>query len=222
MSFNNTDITNNDPVKDAITEARRTQIHDAAAQVFADKGFHKATIKDVARAAGVADGTIYNYFKSKQDLMVAMVAQFAELSQLVGQISQLAEVASPEQLLKGIFTNRIELVMRNRTQIQAIMPQVLSDPELRTLFYQELMQPTIAKIEAVWQQKRDQGQIRDLDPHIVVQTILGMFIGMTILDLVTNSTLTGHEPEVIDTISSIMLHGIMPADDQTEAVSKES
>src|SRR5260370_38187002 len=43
---------------------------DAAIKVFAERGFHTATVAEIARGAGVADGTIYLYFKSKDDLLL--------------------------------------------------------------------------------------------------------------------------------------------------------
>jgi|GEM_PF-3133717 len=51
--------------REKMIEARRTQILLGAAQVFAQKGFHGATIKEVAQAAEVAEGTIYNCFTDK-------------------------------------------------------------------------------------------------------------------------------------------------------------
>ena len=53
-----------DPIQELVKKARRNQILDAATKVFAEKGFHSTTIKDIAREAGIADGTIYNYFGS--------------------------------------------------------------------------------------------------------------------------------------------------------------
>src|SRR5438067_11510326 len=51
---------------------KRTRIMDAAIKVFAERGFHSATVAEIARAAGVADGTIYLYFKSKDDLLLRL------------------------------------------------------------------------------------------------------------------------------------------------------
>jgi TetR/AcrR family fatty acid metabolism transcriptional regulator len=51
---------------------RKVQIIDAAIKVFADKGFYNATVADVARTAGIADGTIYLYFKNKDDLLISL------------------------------------------------------------------------------------------------------------------------------------------------------
>jgi TetR/AcrR family fatty acid metabolism transcriptional regulator len=54
---------------DRLAAVRREHLLDAATRVFAAKGFNGATIRDVARAAGVADGTIYNYFANKEALL---------------------------------------------------------------------------------------------------------------------------------------------------------
>ncbi|RAS69836.1 TetR family transcriptional regulator [Lentzea atacamensis] len=59
--------------KEATTEQRRAQILAAAAAVFAGKGFHKARMDDVARAAGLGKGTVYWYFASKEELAISLV-----------------------------------------------------------------------------------------------------------------------------------------------------
>jgi len=51
---------------------KKDLIIDAAIQVFAEKGFYLAKVADVARKAGVADGTIYLYFKNKDDILISL------------------------------------------------------------------------------------------------------------------------------------------------------
>lgn len=51
---------------------RKNQIINAAIKVFANKGFYNSTVADVARVAGIADGTIYLYFKGKDDLLISL------------------------------------------------------------------------------------------------------------------------------------------------------
>src|SRR5256885_5281732 len=67
-----------DPIQEMLIAARRNQILDAATQVFAEKGFYRATIKDIARVAGIADGTIYTYFASKTDVLLAILKRLNE------------------------------------------------------------------------------------------------------------------------------------------------
>ncbi len=54
--------------EEVLAEFRSTEILEAARKVFAGKGFHDATIDDVAEAAGLAKGTVYLYYRSKRDL----------------------------------------------------------------------------------------------------------------------------------------------------------
>jgi len=51
---------------------KRETIIEAAVKIFAQKGFYNAKVNDVAKAAGVADGTIYLYFKNKDDLLICL------------------------------------------------------------------------------------------------------------------------------------------------------
>src|SRR5207245_8901537 len=70
-----------DSIQEQLIVARRNQILDAATKVFAEKGFHPTTIKDIARAAGIADGTIYNYFENKTALMLGLLDRMNESDQ---------------------------------------------------------------------------------------------------------------------------------------------
>jgi AcrR family transcriptional regulator len=72
-SMGSTDASGTAPERDSATEQRRTQILGAAATVFARKGFHKARMDDVARAAGLGKGTVYWYFASKEELAISLV-----------------------------------------------------------------------------------------------------------------------------------------------------
>ena len=57
-------------VKDQeLVKRRRRQIADAAVQLFIDKGFHKTTTRQIARAAGFSIGSLYEYFASKEDIL---------------------------------------------------------------------------------------------------------------------------------------------------------
>ena len=59
--------------KEEIAKRRREQILDAAMDVFSRKGFAMATTAEIAREAGLAEGTVYNYLPSKRELLIAVV-----------------------------------------------------------------------------------------------------------------------------------------------------
>src|SRR2546430_3426370 len=63
------------------TDRRRAQILAAASRVFARHGFHRATVRQVAQEAGIADGTVYLYFRSKRELLLALLGQLGRVGE---------------------------------------------------------------------------------------------------------------------------------------------
>src|SRR5919108_2558388 len=80
-SESRTNIHNRAPLRERLVAVRRDHILDAATQVFAAKGFQAATIREIARLAGVADGTIYTYFKNKAALLLGIMDRLNETEQ---------------------------------------------------------------------------------------------------------------------------------------------
>src|SRR5262245_8856517 len=70
-----------DPLQAQLVAARRNQILDAATRAFAKRGYHNTTIRQIAGEAGVADGTIYIYFKNKTDLLLGLLNRLNESEQ---------------------------------------------------------------------------------------------------------------------------------------------
>ena len=68
---------------------RREQILEAATKVFAEKGFRAARMQEVAATAGVANGTVYNYFASKDELLLALLEELSEHEWCAEQITEL-------------------------------------------------------------------------------------------------------------------------------------
>src|SRR4029450_2107646 len=78
---------------------RRQQIIEAALEVFSTKGFHKATNKDIAQAAGgISPGLIYWYFKDKEDLFLSIIRERAAIFQLADHPERLMELPPREGL----------------------------------------------------------------------------------------------------------------------------
>src|SRR5436853_7225319 len=88
--------------KDVIVEFRTSGILEASRKVFAERGFHEATVDDIAEAAGVAKGTVYLYYESKRD------GYFAALKFGIGQrysllLDELHKATTPEEKLKALI-----------------------------------------------------------------------------------------------------------------------
>jgi AcrR family transcriptional regulator len=114
---------------------RQSQILEAAARVFAEKGFRHATIRDVAEAAEVADGTIYNYFENKDALLNAIINQLAEAEQ------------QPLEVDPSRIADRMRQLRTQYDQVMAVLPEILGSPDLRERYYQQFVLPVVTMIE---------------------------------------------------------------------------
>src|SRR5215510_15771340 len=95
-----------------LVAVRRTQILDAATRVFASKGFNRATIRDVAQDAGVADGTIYNYFSNKTDLLFGLLDRLNDSERRPASLA-LAEEAPFSDYFRAYLRERVEALWSN-------------------------------------------------------------------------------------------------------------
>ena len=87
---------------------KRDRILTAAERIFARHGFFAAKVSDVAKEAGVADGTIYLYFKSKDDLLISLFER--RMRQLNGALKDAIAGKSPREQLRAFVRTYLQLV----------------------------------------------------------------------------------------------------------------
>jgi AcrR family transcriptional regulator len=85
-------------VPKAYLEARRNEILEAAFKCFMEKGFHNTTMQDIYTATGLSPGAVYNYFSSKEDIVVAAVNEFSDWS--LAPLSSLISENPDESFIK--------------------------------------------------------------------------------------------------------------------------
>src|SRR6202051_2003684 len=92
-----------------VVEDRREQIIDAAMHVFAQKGYSKATNKDIAYEAGITPGLIYYYFESKEALLNAILEDRSPLK-LVTSLPPQALALPPEKFFFMLIRQALDIV----------------------------------------------------------------------------------------------------------------
>ena len=102
---------------------KRSLITEAAIEVFAEKGFHQARVSDVARRAGVADGTIYLYFKNKEDLLLSIFEE--KMDGLLAQLGEILEgVDDPVERIRRFARFHFEQVRTNRSAAEVLQVEL--------------------------------------------------------------------------------------------------
>jgi AcrR family transcriptional regulator len=161
-------------LKERMVEHRRTQILLGAAKVFAEKGYHKATTKEIAQAAGVSEGTIYNYFDNKRELLLAMIELLA--LQSLKSIINTQPPADPKEFITIILRDRYQLAQERGYLIMPILAETFTDAELRQELYQKLAMPVAGFLERYIQTHIDSGLFRPVNPVIATRVFIGAIV----------------------------------------------
>lgn len=164
----------NDTFKEQMAEARRTQILMGAAQVFAEKGFHKATTKEIAKAAEVSEGTIYNYFDSKRELLFALIDLIGVRSLKVVVQDHINE--DPRLFLKAVLRDRYQLVQERGQFVAPILAEIVADADLREEVYKKIGRPIALQLEQYIQTQIEAGLFRRVNPVIVTRAFIGSML----------------------------------------------
>ncbi len=190
--------------------ARRDRILDAATRIFAEKGFERATIRDIAGAAGIADGTIYNYFANKSALLLALLDRLNETGQRESHFAAGSE-ADLSSFLRGYLKQRFATLTGSGSDIfRVLLSEVLVDRELRKRYYQEVLAPTFAIGERALLQQAEQGLSRPLDPVLTSRVLAGMVLGVLLLRLLGDPPLQEQWDDVPDVLATVILEGLLP------------
>jgi TetR/AcrR family transcriptional regulator, fatty acid metabolism regulator protein len=157
----------------AFVSDKREAILRAAIKVFAGKGYFNSKVADIAKEAGIADGTVYLYFKSKDEILHSFFDRAMEDFIAEGK-KELAELATPEEKLRRIAQLHLERLGADRDL--AIVFQV----ELRgsTKFMQEFSAAGFAEYLLIIQQTIEDGQKKgvfrnDLKPVVCAKILYG-------------------------------------------------
>jgi AcrR family transcriptional regulator len=197
-----------DLIQMQLIAARRSQILDAATQVFAAKGFHGATIRQIAQQAGIADGTIYIYFKTKTDLLLGILNRLNESEQREADIAQGVE-GDFANFFGAYLRHRMQLLDTNFQAFRAILPDLLNNPALRDHYYTQVIEPTFALAEPIFRTWSEQGKIKPVDPQLATRTITAMVAGLLLLRMLGDKVAAAQWAAFPDVMTALILHGLV-------------
>lgn len=149
------------------------QIIDAAVVVIAEHGYHQAQVSKIARQAGVADGTIYLYFKNKEDILISLFQE--KMGAFIEKIEQEIEgIQSPlEKLYILVRTHFSALADDPHMAVVTQLELRQSNKELRQRI-NEVLKGYLRLIDSIIIEGMEKGEFRnDLDVRLTRQMIFG-------------------------------------------------
>ncbi len=169
-------------VPKAYLEARRAEILEAAFSCFMEKGFHNTTMQDIYKAANLSPGAVYNYFSSKEDIVVAAVKTYSDWS-ILSLESLISE--NPDESLNNIIRFWLSLIKQD---------DISKGISVQLNFYAEATRNNVVREAVLESQDRTHDKLIELikyyqqtgvinarlDPLSIARAIMGMVFGIMI------------------------------------------
>jgi AcrR family transcriptional regulator len=164
-------------------ERRRQQILVAAKRVFSDKGFTKATIEEIAKGAELSSGTLYLYFRNKEELWVSLSLRV--LQYLLMRLEHIDDGLEPTEKLRALKEVLYDVyefdpsVVINMFHLQSsdilknLSPEMLSE-------IKGLSRKALDKISGIFQEGIREGSFVDRHPVALTDIVWGMFSGVVL------------------------------------------
>jgi TetR/AcrR family fatty acid metabolism transcriptional regulator len=157
---------------------KRARILKAAIKVFAKKGFHETKVAEIARAAGVADGTIYLYFKSKDDLLISLFEDHIE--QLNQELRRdLSELPDTPTRIRHVVRCQIGHIKDHRDLAEVLSVTLRQSNRFLRQFAAPKFTEYLDIIAEVITMGQERGEVReDVAPRVVARALFGALDGL--------------------------------------------
>ncbi|MFA5866538.1 MAG: TetR/AcrR family transcriptional regulator [Actinomycetota bacterium] len=159
-------------------KANRAAILNAALTTFVARGYHDTKVSEIAGHAGVAEGTLYNYFASKEELLLALFDEKwgGMLDDLRRKMSRLDD---PNDKLKVMFTTVVNLFRKDRELAEIFLVDVKQSSIFLNNYTVNRVVDFIDMIEEILEEGKRQGIYRkDLDAKVAKMVIFGAAQGI--------------------------------------------
>ena len=197
---------------------RRQQILNAALTLFAERGFHRTTTRDVARAAGVAEGTIYNHFENKAALLLGLLDPLNESDRRESDLARLQTI-DVRQSFRLYFAHRWAVFDDENLKImRVVLSEALVDPAVRALYLERIIAPTFALAEPYFARRAAAGDLNMADVPLTLRAIASTFLGLVTLRLLGDQPLQDGWEAVPDLLTTLLLDGLLPREGDPDGV----
>lgn len=159
---------------------KQWKILNAALEVFTEKGYSAATTSEIARKAGVAEGTIFRHFKTKKDILLATMIPIMQNMLGPGASTSLQELLERngnlpmEEILLIILEDRQKFFEKYSPLLRVIYVEANFHPELREVLVNEVIIKSQENLLRFLEKRQKAGDLRsDLDVWVMTRSLVG-------------------------------------------------
>ena len=195
---------------------KQRRVLDAAMEVFAERGYAGASTAEIAKRAGVAEGTVFKTYKTKKDLLLGIVApMFARTVAplLLDDVKQLlnAPHATLEDFLHALYRNRVDFIRSHQRIVRIAMQEVPFHDEVRELAKNTLAINVLPDVLAMLHRFQAKGELRkDADDMSIVRLIVGTFMAYVVTSVLVSPMHKWDDDAEVALMANVLARGLRP------------
>lgn len=187
---------------------KQKKIIEVAIATFAEKGYSNTPTSEIAKKAGVAEGTIFKHYGTKENLLLSIMIPFLKdffpmmAEELIGELMK--DKCSFEEFLRNLLINRSAFLSENREIFQVFIKEMFYKEELRNELLHNVLEVGAYYLIHVIEVFKQRGEIKDIPNESVLKMLITVIGGMFISNFVLLNKQFISEDEIEDAIFFIL------------------
>ena len=192
---------------------KQRQVLLSSLKLFSEIGFENTTASLIAKEAGVSEGTVFSYFKTKEGILEAILSTVLEqvIPDVIADFSEKKFTANQERFpvfLRSIVRDRLVFIQENQMQVKILLSRSFIDKTISSQLGNVIVHSIIKPISPVLNQFKENGVIRDWSNERIVRYILALSLSYVIPMMLNDKEDVNIDEavnEIVDCLSSALV-----------------
>lgn len=192
---------------------KQISILQAAIEIFSEKGYAAAATSEIAQKAGVAEGTIFRYYKTKKDLLLSIIGP--TMSRMLApfvlrNFNGVLDIPynTFEEFLRTFIINRLEFARRNFKILKILIQEIPFQPKLREQFAENILSKVLERVIEIVEHFKAKGEVIELPTPAILRFTISSVVGYVLNRLLLQPEKEWNDEEEINLTIHFIMHGI--------------
>ncbi len=187
---------------------KQKKIIEVAIATFAEKGYSNTSTSEIAKKAGVAEGTIFKHYGTKENLLLSIMVPFLKdifptmADELIRELMN--DECSFEEFLRALLTNRVTFLSENREIFQVFIKEMIYKEELKNELLPYILEVASYRLVKVFGVFKQRGDIKDISNEVILKMVSTVISGFFISNFVLLNKQSISEEEIEEVVFFIL------------------
>jgi AcrR family transcriptional regulator len=193
---------------------KQAKILEAAIEMFAEKGYAATSTSEIAKRAGVAEGTIFRHYKTKKDLLLAIVTPTVTkvvapflAKEFVKEVFE-NQYKSYEDFIRTLMKNRYDFVKKHLPLIRIFWQELAFHPDIKQQFQAVFIENVYEKFKKIIEYFQTKGEIVELPPATVIRMTITTIAGFLLTRFIILPNQEWDDETEMERTIQFLMHGL--------------